>query len=94
MDICSYLEAGNIDLGRLFDMVNRYNVGNNRGATVLVHLADEDFESMPRFELCPTVPSNPVARSAYGRRGDNRNQYIQFKIPESGITQSVSTSLT
>ena len=72
LDICSYLEAGNIDLGRLFDMVNRYN----RGATVLVHLADEDFESMPRFELCPTVPSNPVARSAYGKRGGNRNQYM------------------
>ena len=76
LDICSYLEAGNIDLGRLFNTVNRYNVGNNRGATVLVHLADEDFGSMPRFELCPTVPSNPVARSAYGKRGGNRNQYM------------------
>ena len=32
-------KAGNVRLDRLFDKVNLYNVGNNRGGTVLVHLA-------------------------------------------------------
>ena len=56
LDICSYLEAGNIDLGRLFDMVNRYNVGNNRGTTVLVHLVTPQWIDRNRAKLTIECP--------------------------------------
>ena len=72
LDICSYLEAGDRPATLILaaSSTRSNNVGNNRGATVLVHLADEDFGSMPRFELCPT-----------GRGGGNRNQYMgRYKI--------------